>query len=105
MLNRKKLEEANKKYRKELSVINEVLARLMFNKGVIINKAFYNNMMNESREYTDTIFEYLSDLQYLKNYQQLCLTIEQKLKNYRSFIELHKKIADIWFNKQTQNTK
>ena len=104
-INRKKLEEADKKYRAELSAINKVLARLMFNKGVIINKAFYNNMMNKSREYTDSIFWDLSDLEYLKNFNNLCLTIEQKLKNYRSFIDLHKKIADTWFNKQTQKTK
>lgn len=104
-INRKKLEAADKKYRKELSAINKVLARLMFNKGIIVNKAFYNNMMNKSKEHIESIFEYLSDLQYLKSFQQLCLTIEQKLKNYRSFIELHKKIADTWFNKHTQNKK
>ena len=104
-INRKKLEEANKKYRAELSAINDDLAKMMFNRGVIVNKAFYNNILDKSKEHIESIFWDMSALQDIRNFFIISPKIEQKLKNYRSFIELHKKIADTWFNKQTQNTK
>lgn len=104
-INRKKLEEANKKYRAELSAINDDLARLMFNRAVIVNKSFYNNMLDKSKEHIESIFWDMSALQDIRNFFIVSPKIEQKLKNYRSFIDLHKRIADTWFNKQTQKTK
>ncbi len=104
-INRKKLEEANKKYRAELSAINDDLAKMMFTGKMVLNKAFYNNMLDKSKEHIESIFWDMSALQDIRNFFIVSPKIEQKLKIYRSFIELHKKIADAWFNRQTQNTK
>ena len=105
MLNRKKLEEADKKYRAELSAINDDLAKMVFTGKMVLNTTFHNNMLDKSKEHIESIFWDMSALQDIRNFFIVSPKIEQKLKNYRSFIELHKKIADTWFNKHTQKTK
>ena len=94
---RKLLDEKNKKYRTELSSINDDLAKLILNAPLV--ESFYINMQERSKAFIESIFWDLSAMQDIRNLFQISPQIEQKLKNYRSFIELHKKIVETWFNK------
>ena len=96
---RKLLDEKNKKYRTELSIINDDLAKLILNMNTSYGESFYINTQKRSKEFIESIFWDLSAMQDISKLFQISPQIEQKLKNYKSFIELHKKIVETWFNK------